>query len=214
MSASEKCTEFLIQYTTLPQKTTKKEIITKYQKYSSIFCDELKATRYKYNVICHGDLWANNLMFKYDGEQVVDCCLVDFQILRFLPPTQDVLLFLYINTLHPFREKHLQDLLDHYYHQLSNELNLYGLSSGVVYPKHEYVQSCKDRLLSVLNISVTYKTLMSLDRAEMNKIMGDKEINYMAIFKDRVTLLKPIIERDEVYRNKILGELQEMIDAL
>lgn len=33
------------------------------------------------NVLCHGDLWANNIPFKYgDDGKPVECCLVDFQL--------------------------------------------------------------------------------------------------------------------------------------
>lgn len=42
----------------------------------------LPSTKHK-NVLCHGDLWANNILFKYDAdEKPVECCLIDFQLAR------------------------------------------------------------------------------------------------------------------------------------
>lgn len=40
------------------------------------------STKYK-NVLCHGDLWANNILFKYDADKrPVECCFIDFQMAR------------------------------------------------------------------------------------------------------------------------------------
>lgn len=40
------------------------------------------SVKYK-NVLCHGDLWANNILFKYDTDKKpVECCLIDFQLAR------------------------------------------------------------------------------------------------------------------------------------
>lgn len=42
------------------------------------------SVRFK-NVLCHGDLWANNILFKYgDDGKPVACCLIDFQLARWV----------------------------------------------------------------------------------------------------------------------------------
>ena len=43
---------------------------------------KIKVTEGK-KVLCHGDLWSNNLLFKYGKNgKPVECCLVDFQLAR------------------------------------------------------------------------------------------------------------------------------------
>lgn len=42
----------------------------------------LPSSKHK-NVLCHGDLWANNILYKYDSDnKPTECCLIDFQLVR------------------------------------------------------------------------------------------------------------------------------------
>ncbi|CAB0031371.1 unnamed protein product [Trichogramma brassicae] len=74
------------------------------------------------NVICHGDLWRGNIMFKDDDRasgQRPECLLVDFQMLRYGPPSLDLAMLLHVHSPRSFREAHEPDLLRHYYAKLS-----------------------------------------------------------------------------------------------
>lgn len=44
--------------------------------------DKLSPSAKHKNVLCHGDLWANNILFKYADARPVECCLIDFQLAR------------------------------------------------------------------------------------------------------------------------------------
>lgn len=45
--------------------------------------DKLSPSLKHKNVYCHGDLWANNILYKYDGNnKPIQCCLIDFQHAR------------------------------------------------------------------------------------------------------------------------------------
>lgn len=61
--------------------------------------EELVKPSKKYkNVMCQGDPWGNNFMYKYQGEVPKECILVDFQTSRFTPPALELMLFLYLAT--------------------------------------------------------------------------------------------------------------------
>lgn len=63
-------------------------------------------------VLCHGDLWINNLLFKYNKSNVCDGVkLVDLQTMRYTSPVIDILHFLYTSTEYQLREKYLDQLL-------------------------------------------------------------------------------------------------------
>lgn len=80
----------------------------------------------KWNVMCHGDLWINNLMFKYDNtnddHQVIGVKLIDLQTVRYASPIIDILHFFYSSTRSSLRENYLDQLLADYLRAFLNEL--------------------------------------------------------------------------------------------
>jgi len=67
-------------------------------------------------VICHGDFWINNVMFRssHEDEQPEGVCLIDMQTVRLAPQMTDLLYFLYLCTRHHFRSTHEPLLLRTY----------------------------------------------------------------------------------------------------
>lgn len=63
-------------------------------------------------VLCHGDFWMNNILFRYDGENVVkDLKLLDFQGPRFQSFAVDFWLFVYTSMNLPGLEMNLEEIL-------------------------------------------------------------------------------------------------------
>lgn len=96
------------------------------KKIYAIMGDSIKNAEADDCVMCHGDLWVNNLMFKYDACNVVSAVkLMDLQTVRFTSPSIDILHFLYTSTERIVREKSLDELLGVYVDALAAELNLH-----------------------------------------------------------------------------------------
>lgn len=76
----------------------------------------------KFNVICHGDLWINNIMFKYDDNEsiVTDVKFIDLQAMRYTSPVTDLLQFFYTSTTIDLRANYINMLLDDYSKSLLN----------------------------------------------------------------------------------------------
>lgn len=71
-------------------------------------------------VVCHGDCWTNNTMFKYDeNHKPVDACLIDWQISRYASPVTDLLYYLFCCITKEIRDKHYDEFLKTYHQSLS-----------------------------------------------------------------------------------------------
>ncbi|XP_034111313.1 uncharacterized protein LOC117572550 [Drosophila albomicans] len=72
-----------------------------------------------FSVICHGDLWLNNLMFRAQTEEVI---FFDLQAMRRSSPVFDILHFIYTSTRRQLRDIHTDTLLAAYAEALHMEL--------------------------------------------------------------------------------------------
>ncbi|XP_065349831.1 uncharacterized protein LOC135945848 [Cloeon dipterum] len=74
------------------------------------------------NVLCHGDSWANNMMFKLDPESgdPLQVKLIDFQISRYAPGNRDLVYCIYMVCTAEFRKQHEKELLQTYWQALSD----------------------------------------------------------------------------------------------
>ncbi|XP_022213685.2 uncharacterized protein LOC111068501 [Drosophila obscura] len=73
-----------------------------------------------FSVICHGDLWVNNIMFRSQPEEVI---FFDLQAMRRTSPVFDILHFIYTSTRRRLRDDHTDTLLAAYAEALAHELN-------------------------------------------------------------------------------------------
>lgn len=89
-----------------------------------------------YAVICHGDCWNNNVMFKHDEHDTpVDIRLLDWQICRYASPVLDLMYFLFTASTKAFRDAHYEDLLQLYHDTLSTFLRRLGSDPEVLFPR-------------------------------------------------------------------------------
>lgn len=86
-------------------------------------CNVFEPRKDLLNVMNHGDLWTNNMMFKYDSDgNIVDIRLLDFQMCRYGTPATDLLYFLFTSAREEVRESRLDELLTAYLTTLNSVL--------------------------------------------------------------------------------------------
>ncbi|XP_049799943.1 uncharacterized protein LOC126235256 [Schistocerca nitens] len=89
-------------------------------------------------VLLHGDVWKNNFLFRYSGQQPTDVRLLDFQMVNTGAPAIDVVHFLYANASEETHRQHLEQLLSEYHGTLQATLKALGLHQQAdAYPLQE-----------------------------------------------------------------------------
>lgn len=213
VKSAVEATIFLINETPILQKCPKREIIQNFIEYIGEYIEGMQPKKSKYQTLTHSDLWANNLMFKYDNNTPVDCCLIDFQCIRYLPFTQDVLFSIYVNTSKDFRRKYMEELLEYYYDTFCQILSKkYRLDPDDIITKDEYYKLCEERKRSALMVSIFYKMCLNFDPNFLTEIVKNDSFTEL-LFGDRTQFIKTQLKVNETYSNLIFNELQDLIDV-
>lgn len=140
------------------------------------------------NTITHGDLWVNNVLFKYKGNSVEDCKIIDFQSYRYHPPAHDVLCMIYLTTDRDFRKKYFTEALDVYFEELTKAFSEYGLQN--VISKREFEESCKFYKESVLTQTLTHFQVILIPDDISKSLFANPDELKKVFFKDKYTFLK------------------------
>ncbi|XP_062716829.1 uncharacterized protein LOC109411644 [Aedes albopictus] len=88
---------------------------------------ELVSRKSKLSVICHGDCWTNNILFKHDEKgSITEICFLDFQLIRHGSLALDLAYLIYCFTESALRKANLQTWLSIYHQQLVKSLKVLG----------------------------------------------------------------------------------------
>ncbi|XP_063995221.1 uncharacterized protein LOC135172783 [Diachasmimorpha longicaudata] len=168
------------------------------------------------NVLCHGDLWANNLLFKYgEGGRPDACCLIDFQLARYNPPAHDILCFLQFSTTRQLRERYGPELFKIYHDQLSKSLAHAGLDPEKIFPLKVFLDSVEELRTFCMLHGVLNTPLMLLEaQAIDNLFTGGNENVDSLLFNDRRPLVLGHFHGRQHYRERMTESFLELHDRL
>ncbi|XP_052865599.1 uncharacterized protein LOC128271947 [Anopheles cruzii] len=110
---------------------------------------ELVGRESELSVICHGDCWTNNVLFRYSPDgAIAETCLVDFQLIRYGSLALDLAYLIYCCTDGALRKQHLNSWLQTYHRQLVKSLRLLG-SFDVLFHSEQQLRQLIDEEFKV-----------------------------------------------------------------
>ncbi|KAG6457551.1 uncharacterized protein LOC115448243 [Manduca sexta] len=103
-------------------------------------CFEVVVSKGGSTCICHGDIWKENILFKYENGIPTSACLIDYQTTRICSPAFDTLYLIISSTDSHLRKDHYNNLLDTYYHSFDQMLKEASLNSANTYSRQMFDQ--------------------------------------------------------------------------
>ncbi|XP_066995896.2 uncharacterized protein [Anabrus simplex] len=175
---------------------------------------ELAKPSKKYrNVLCHGDLWNNNIMFRYESGRPIELRFVDFQMYRYNPPAAELVFFLHMTTRRAVREAHLEEFLTLYYETFSQELKLQGYESEQLLPWTELRDSF-DRLRDIGRIVGVISLQMCLMDPKIIAPYTTSLGKFRKVLEqDRRQEVEENIQSNPIYKERILEALEELVEC-
>jgi len=121
------------------------------EKYPQLSMGTSFGTDLKYfPVIIHGDLWSNNIMFKYDNDGVpVSMKFLDFQLSRRGNIYEDLAYFVYTSTTPELRRKHPFSPLQTYFDSFTKSLKELKVAQPIGFSLGTFLDAFKENLPNV-----------------------------------------------------------------
>ncbi|KAL6422481.1 hypothetical protein ACFW04_010645 [Cataglyphis niger] len=178
--------------------------------------DKLSPSIKHKNVLCHGDLWANNILFKYDADKKpIECVLIDFQLARYNPPAHDILCFLQFTTTRQLREKHNETLFRIYYDSMTIVMEEANLNVSEIFPWDEFIESIQDLRIMCIIHGVLNTPIMLLKPDAASKYFCEKpELLESVLYVDRTPLICEQFKEASDYRIRMIDGLLELYDYI
>ncbi|KPI97153.1 hypothetical protein RR46_09060 [Papilio xuthus] len=98
------------------------------------------------DVLCHGDYKPQNIMMKKINGDIIEVMALDYQLIYYGCPINDLLFFIFSGTDREFRKKYMNHLKSLYHESLKKFLEHFKIDVEHVFSRKQFEQTFKDRL--------------------------------------------------------------------
>ncbi|CAG9767605.1 unnamed protein product [Ceutorhynchus assimilis] len=184
--------------------------------YWNLFC-QLKPENCKLrSIVNHGDTYISNFLFKYDNNDkniIKEAILIDFQLLRYMPPGYELLFALISSSSKTTRDKYLQRLIEEYYNNISKYLKHFNIDPEEVFPEKLFMENIKKAYPAALTQSFNYGLFIHIDPDFREEIMHDQyKLKYY--LEDHKSAIIDKFWNDDHYRSVLKGFIEDFVELI
>lgn len=162
-------------------------------------------------VLCHRDLWCNNLMFKLDeNSNPVHCIFIDFQTARYLSLTVDVVMAIICTTRRENHERLFEHYINYYYEQLQKCFESSGNALNSIMTRESFIKGCKFHKpwALVYNLIVLMNT--SMDREYFVDFTEDQYRDFAE--GNRSKFVFDYMQKDSFYKECLVEAVEAVLE--
>lgn len=136
--------------------------------------------------------------------------LVDYQLLRYCPPPVDILFMIYANTTKIVRDKHFDQILKEYYHELERTLAANHIDLNEIYSFETFWENVQEMRAPCMCLCLCYTQVICCPKDYIQSILEDGEKAQMFYTGNRGPLLDIIWNNEMTYRTRIREYVQDL----
>ncbi|XP_013107723.2 uncharacterized protein LOC106087279 [Stomoxys calcitrans] len=139
---------------------------------------EVKAKESDFNVLNHGDCWANNIMFRYDEQgKLLENYFVDFQMPSYGSPAQDLLYFMMSSAQLDLKVNRFDEMMRYYHENLTHHLKLLGYRKRMPSLKDLHQMIIRGGIWGIVTIVITMAAVLcdGTNEASIDNFVSDSE---------------------------------------
>ena len=172
-------------------------------------------------VLVHRDPWKNNLMFQFETDEKTGkvnlekpkhCIFLDFQTVRYLSLTHDVLMAIYSNTRKDNYSVNMMHYLMFYYEQLKLELKERNIDIAIKLNKDLFLESCSYFKLVALVFSAIVVMLTFIPVDYFTSLEEKNYEQFMLGARDEKVL--KLVDKDTYYSESLVEIVDDIIETI
>ncbi|KAB7495911.1 hypothetical protein Anas_12428 [Armadillidium nasatum] len=166
----------------------------------------------QFEVLIHGDCWTNNMLFRYNEDEIpVDFRFVDLQLSGKASATSDLNYFFFTSLNGDFRRKNLNTLITTYYESFSEVLKRAGKE-----PPFSYLELKKElydrKIFGMASgmLSLQFTLVQGEDAPDMENLEEDKIDDFL---EKQVKTFEKLSKQEGPFKDRYLAIFDEMLET-
>lgn len=165
-------------------------------------------------VLNHRDVWRNNLMFKIDDKtkQPQHCILIDFQTVRYLPITIDVLMAIICTAKRETTIEHFEKFLLFYYDHLRFYTESVNIELESLMSFENFRLVCGYHRIVMLIYRCILLMITMIPASDFGNFSESEIYQFCEVDKSEIVL--KVMKNDIDYEKRIVDSVSDVIECL